>query len=723
MKKLKKLGRNVIASRSLALVRDKLFAIVVFVMLSGSEISRFEVLRLQLRMTLPLLLFSFSLVWADSLREVKIPGFKSIHQAELEANRELSIPPETFFPTRILRARVPVVSQEVFGFLPYWRTTTSYTDKLHYNLLTTIVCFSVELAADGSIKDSHNYPSRWDNVRAHTHKNGGRVVLCATCFDSDTIHSILTTGSTNAINTLYNLVSSAGDDGVNIDFEGVYGSDKSNLSHFMTNLTEKFHTGIPGSFVTICTPAVDWNNAFSYKTLSDSTDGLFIMAYDYYWSGSSIAGPVAPLNSSSLWGTYSVQWTIDDYLYWSGGNRDKLILGCPYYGYDWPTEADTAHSQTTGSATSRTFAVAETCAQKYGEKWDVPSTTIWYAYQPSGWRQCWYDNETSLSAKYDSVNLNNLLGTGMWALTYDDFRPELWVALQSHFNIPLDSLANGNMENWQLDTVIVPIDTIINPSNWILGENADWVRSIIVHSGSYSLRHIVNSFGEPYPVPSVIYQDVKVTSGEYYNFSGWGRKNDSLANRMKLSVLWFDDYHQVMGQNDSPVITIDDTLYYFLSTGDVMAPGGVSFARLRLYIGGYGSWDRWDDVSFVKVPVGLEETTTINYQPSTINYQLYQNYPNPFSSQTAIRYSLSAMSHEPRAISHTTLKIYNIAGQLVKTLVDEQRIANSEQRVIWDGTDESGKRVADGVYFYQLRIGRSGILPDIIETKKMILLR
>ncbi|MEW6685965.1 MAG: T9SS type A sorting domain-containing protein [Candidatus Edwardsbacteria bacterium] len=106
---------------------------------------------------------------------------------------------------------------------------------------------------------------------------------------------------------------------------------------------------------------------------------------------------------------------------------------------------------------------------------------------------------------------------------------------------------------------------------------------------------------------------------------------------------------------------------------------------------------------------GGAQTATINYQPSTINYQLCQNYPNPFSSQTAIRYSLSAMSH-------TTLKIYNIAGQLVKTLVNEPQ-KPGYYAVRWNGKNQSGVSVASGVYFYRLRAG------DFTATKKMVILR
>ncbi|MEW6686414.1 MAG: FlgD immunoglobulin-like domain containing protein [Candidatus Edwardsbacteria bacterium] len=112
---------------------------------------------------------------------------------------------------------------------------------------------------------------------------------------------------------------------------------------------------------------------------------------------------------------------------------------------------------------------------------------------------------------------------------------------------------------------------------------------------------------------------------------------------------------------------------------------------------------------------GVEETS-VHSSKFIVHSKLYQNQPNPFSSQTAIRYSLPAMSHEPRTTSHTTLKVYNIADQLVKTLVNEPQ-EPGYYAVRWDGKDENGKPVASGVYFYRLQAG------DFSATKKMILLR
>jgi hypothetical protein len=92
-------------------------------------------------------------------------------------------------------------------------------------------------------------------------------------------------------------------------------------------------------------------------------------------------------------------------------------------------------------------------------------------------------------------------------------------------------------------------------------------------------------------------------------------------------------------------------------------------------------------------------------------HSLDQNYPNPFNPSTSIRYSVSGDG--PMEVS---LRIYNVAGRLVRTLVDGQ-IAPAEYEVIWNGRNEGDQEVASGLYFYRLQVS------DYVETKKMVLLR
>lgn len=92
-------------------------------------------------------------------------------------------------------------------------------------------------------------------------------------------------------------------------------------------------------------------------------------------------------------------------------------------------------------------------------------------------------------------------------------------------------------------------------------------------------------------------------------------------------------------------------------------------------------------------------------------YALYQNYPNPFNPATNIRYFVG--DDCPVRVS---LRIYNVAGQLVKTLVNDER-PRGEYVQTWDGKNENNDDVASGVYFYKLRVS------NYVETKKMVLLR
>ena len=90
-------------------------------------------------------------------------------------------------------------------------------------------------------------------------------------------------------------------------------------------------------------------------------------------------------------------------------------------------------------------------------------------------------------------------------------------------------------------------------------------------------------------------------------------------------------------------------------------------------------------------------------------YRLAQNFPNPFNPTTKIAFDIPKKGH-------VSLKIYNVAGQLVKTLVDGVLDANHHE-YDWAGTNNAGVKVASGVYFYSIEAD------NFTSTKKMVLLR
>jgi len=110
-------------------------------------------------------------------------------------------------------------------------------------------------------------------------------------------------------------------------------------------------------------------------------------------------------------------------------------------------------------------------------------------------------------------------------------------------------------------------------------------------------------------------------------------------------------------------------------------------------------------IEFQDPGVGISE------QPrSVINHShLAQNYPNPFNPSTQIKYNLQKSTR-------VSLKIYNIQGQEIRTLVNEFQSAGRKS-VQWNGLDSSGHEVSSGVYIYKIDCG------DFSLSKKMILIR
>jgi hypothetical protein len=152
------------------------------------------------------------------------------------------------------------------------------------------------------------------------------------------------------------------------------------------------------------------------------------------------------------------------------------------------------------------------------------------------------------------------------------------------------------------------------------------------------------------------------------------------------------------GANAQPGITYTIVLsglsfQYIRDAGVQFPPARVEFMRETLiYMGG-----------IVPEPSGIP-TVEPNF------YALYDAYPNPFNPTTTIKYSIKERGH-------VSLKVYNAAGQLIRTLMDEVQAPDQVQPVIWDGANNAGQTVSSGVYFYKLSS------KNFTQTKKMVLLK
>uniref|UniRef100_A0A832CZ84 T9SS type A sorting domain-containing protein n=1 Tax=Ignavibacterium album TaxID=591197 RepID=A0A832CZ84_9BACT len=107
----------------------------------------------------------------------------------------------------------------------------------------------------------------------------------------------------------------------------------------------------------------------------------------------------------------------------------------------------------------------------------------------------------------------------------------------------------------------------------------------------------------------------------------------------------------------------------------------------------------------------IDTTNSVNDNSNFIpdRFSLMQNYPNPFNPTTKIKFSIPTLEF-------VTLKVYDVLGNEVATLVNEEKPAGSYE--VEFKSSFGNRQLANGVYFYQLKTGG-----DYLETKKMILLK
>jgi len=161
--------------------------------------------------------------------------------------------------------------------------------------------------------------------------------------------------------------------------------------------------------------------------------------------------------------------------------------------------------------------------------------------------------------------------------------------------------------------------------------------------------------------------------------------DDPWVTEIGQSVMSFPDIPPgtTVGGNTWAAVNYIDTLYpgYFNIKVEIMVDG----------------WAYWED----QIIVGVEDENEIKLP---ISFNLEQNYPNPFNPSTTINYSIAKMSK-------VTLTLYNLLGEEVKTLINEEKPTGNYS------VEFNAVNLPSGVYFYRLIAG------DFTSTKKMLILK
>ena len=256
------------------------------------------------------------------------------------------------------------------------------------------------------------------------------------------------------INNLIQIVESDKIDGINIDFEYAGKPDdkyRDEFTNFPKELTSTFRIQSPKTELSIdfFPLSIQKPRLFDVASLAPLFDKVIVMSYDYYSSSSDLAGPVAPMfgyiaSPSAQQKSYffDVNTTYEDFL--KVVPKEKLIMGVPYYGWDYPVEDNTTPLAKVlpqndqngypevisyGRARTNTDLKTENC------QWDDIAKATWCAYTNSEniQREVWLEDNKSIGIKFDFAKTNNLGGIAIWTLGYDRDYPDLWNLVQNHF--------------------------------------------------------------------------------------------------------------------------------------------------------------------------------------------------------------------------------------------------------------------------------------------------
>lgn len=236
-------------------------------------------------------------------------------------------------------------------------------------------------------------------------------------FDDDIAHAILTDPAVQdrAVAGILAKSVELGVAGVQIDFENIPSSDRDAYTAFLRRL--KNELAPKGMTLSIAAAAktrdttTGWGGATDYVAIGQIVDYFYIMAYDEHWTGGE-PGPVASLD----WVERVIRYAVGVM------PSQKVVLGVPFYGYDWAADA------AQGTSTNKAYS-SSAMARRMGEFganviWDpVVGENKAIFTSGDGDRIAWYPDERSIDAKMKLAYQYNLKGIAAWRV---GFEPDAW---------------------------------------------------------------------------------------------------------------------------------------------------------------------------------------------------------------------------------------------------------------------------------------------------------
>jgi spore germination protein YaaH len=336
----------------------------------------------------------------------------------------------------------------VYGFLPYWNVHNATLQPE----LTDVAYFSLTFDRTGSIVERQGQETEMGfhklqsedflNMIQAARKNNSQIEIVLAQFDADEIAAFLLSPASQQklLTELNSILLEYPFTGVNVDIEYA-GTVTPGLQTALTTFIHNLNTNLkqrrsPVSLsIDIFASGGDNTHIWNLKELSKDVDYVIVMAYDFHRRSSPLAGPVAPLfGGKKLWDSDITEHLKEISM---SVPAKKILLGVPFYGYEWETTSRDPQAQTlpeTGSTASfdRVQSIlSEREKLNVEEGWSNDALSPYLSYRENGHiYMVYYENSRSLSYKLDLINQLDLGGVAIWALGYEKDSRELWDVIQ-----------------------------------------------------------------------------------------------------------------------------------------------------------------------------------------------------------------------------------------------------------------------------------------------------
>ena len=309
----------------------------------------------------------------------------------------------------------------VIGFHPYWNNGKE--PNYRYNLLTDLAYASLELEpTTGDFIDLNGLDtSKAIEISKQAENN---ILIHINIYGEANQTSFLNNAMAqdNAIKKIDGILSRVGGQGIILDFTDLKESNRLSFANFVKNLSSRLKQYKYSVSITL---PFSMSASYDIIELKDFVNYFIMMAGFSDQEYQTNAMPLVSVNSNNKWNSAVLSESIGSYLE-AGIPKDKFLVNLCYYGGLWETNDETIPSE----GKFWEFVSYEEIKKKYGSittNYDPESQSAYKIIKEGDrYLQLWFDDENSLSHKYDVVKSFDLGGVAIWALGFDSKTTELW---------------------------------------------------------------------------------------------------------------------------------------------------------------------------------------------------------------------------------------------------------------------------------------------------------